>query len=113
MALAGIALVEMRLDELEPARIHLETALHIAPEDPELLLCTGNVHYMAADLRAARSYYLTALSHRPGWAPAIKNLALACEDLGRPSEARLLWESIVDDESYGREARQRIRDLPE
>jgi len=110
-ALAGLALVEMRLNELELARRHLETALRIDPNDPDLLLCTGNVHYLAGNVQDARSFYLAALSQRSGWSPAVKNLALACEGLGMAPEALLLWESIADDDRFGIEAEQRIRDL--
>ena len=112
-ALSGLALVEMRLGELDPARRHLETALRIEPDDPDLLLCSGNVHFMSDNFPLARSFYASALSHRPAWPSAIKNLALAYERLEKVPEAAHLWQAIVDDEQYGAEAEQRIRDLTE
>jgi Tfp pilus assembly protein PilF len=42
-ALAGLALVELRLGQPELARDYLEHALTLEPGAPELLLCLGNV----------------------------------------------------------------------
>ena len=110
-ALAGLALVEMRLGELQRARRHMDEALRVAPDDPDLLLCSGNVYYLGGQYRDAVSHYVAALSIRPEWPPAWKNLALTYESLERTAEALSLWRGLVGDEQYGAEARQRVRDL--
>ena len=110
-ALAGLALVEIRLDDLPEARRLMDAALLVEPDDPDLLLCSGNVDYLIDDYDAAMAQYVAALSLRPDWSPAKKNLALAHESLGQAGEARSLWQELVEDARYGPEARRRVRDL--
>jgi len=110
-ALAGLALVEIRLGDLQQARQLMDAALRVEPDDPDLLLCSGNVHYLVDEYDAAMSRYVAALSFRPDWSPAKKNLALTYESLGKADEARSLWHELEKDEQYGSEARQRVRDI--
>ena len=110
-ALAGLSLAEIRLGDLQQARQLMDAALRIEPEDPDLLLCSGNVHYLVDEYDDATVRYVAALSFRPDWSPAKKNLALTHESQGRTDEARSLWRELVDDERFGSEARERIRDL--
>jgi predicted Zn-dependent protease len=110
-ALAGLALVEIRLGDLRQARQHMDAALEVEPDDPELLLCSGNIYYLDDEHRQAESQYVAALSVRPDWAAAKKNLALTYERLEQNEEALALWRDLVNDEHYGPEAKQRVRDL--
>jgi len=110
-ASAGLALVEIRFGDLQQARQLMDAALRHEPNDPDLLLCSGNVHYLVDEYDDATVLYVAALSSRPNWSPAKKNLALTYESLGRADAARSLWQELVDDEQYGSEARERIRDL--
>jgi tetratricopeptide (TPR) repeat protein len=110
-ALAGLAMVEMRIGDLQRARQHVDEALRVEPDDGDLLLCSGNVYYLDRRYREAVSQYVAALSVRPGWPPAKKNLALTYESLERTDEALSLWRELVGDERYGPEAAQRVRDL--
>jgi predicted Zn-dependent protease len=110
-ALAGLALVEIRLGELPRARELLDEALLVEPDDPDLLLCSGNVHYLGEAYDAAAEQYVAALSIRPAWSSAQKNLALTYESQGRWPEAHAIWKALKDDERYGAEARDRARDI--
>ena len=108
---AGLALVYARLGELAAARNHLDEALAVAPDNPELLLCSGNVYYLMEEFDRARSEYVAALSFRAGWAAAEKNLAMSYEELGMFPEAIALWEGLETDSTYAREARDRLDHL--
>jgi tetratricopeptide (TPR) repeat protein len=110
---AGLGLVQVRLGELQDARRHLDDAVALEPDNPDLLLCSGNVFFFMDDYDQAKARYLAALSLRVGWADAKKNLALSYEKLGMRNEAAALWSELYDDNRYRSEARRRIRDLEE
>ena len=110
-ALAGLALVELRLGEPVLARDHLERALALEPGAPELLLCLGNVYFHAGWYEVAMTYYEAALEWRPEWSAATKNLAIAFEKAGNIESARQSWSLLLDDDAHRREARLRIDDL--
>jgi tetratricopeptide (TPR) repeat protein len=81
------------------------------PERPDFVLCRGNVEYMAGKYAEAIRFYERALEIQPNYPPALRNLALAYEQLGKLEEAKGLWQKLVEHPEFGYQARQRIRDL--
>jgi Flp pilus assembly protein TadD len=57
------------------------------------------------------TYYRAALTRRPDWSAATKNLAIAFEKAGQLDSARQSWSLLLDDDAHRREARLRIEDL--
>ena len=112
-ALAGLALVLIRLNEPGPAREYLERARELAPNSPEVVLCLGNSHFLGSEFEAAELHYRTALALRPGWNEARFNLAITYERLGRVADARGLWQGLTstDNDHLRIEALGRLRDL--
>lgn len=107
-AMAGLALVHMRLEDLDTARDYLERAVANDPNRPDILLCMGNVDYLAGKYEAATVRYQAALGLRGGWPDAEKNLALAYEKLGRKDDARALWSTLAREKKYRALALRRL-----
>ena len=104
----GLALALLRLADFAGARAQLEKRIAHGGTDPEVLLCLGNAQVLGGDVRAAAETYTRALALRPRWPAGSKNLALAREALGEGSDARALWESLIDDPKLGAEARRHV-----
>jgi predicted Zn-dependent protease len=107
-ALTGLALVEVRLGEMEQAAEHMDAALRVEPDDSELLLCGGNVAYLRGDFERARARYDAALDLNSGWPAAKKNLALTYERLEMVDDARALWQQLLGDDTYRRDALRQL-----
>ena len=112
-ALAGLALVHIRLGELGLARQYLEQAHEIVPNSPEITLCLGNVYFLRGEFENAMTHYQRAAYLKEDWGAARKNLAITYERMGRADQARPLWEKLTADSRLRGEALQRLRDLDE
>jgi glycosyltransferase involved in cell wall biosynthesis/tetratricopeptide (TPR) repeat protein/SAM-dependent methyltransferase len=73
--------------DLAAARYYLSQALSLAPDDPELLVISGNLLLSQGDVEAARDQFVKATVLAPDCASAHLNLAGAYLHLGRPGEA--------------------------
>jgi len=111
LALAGLGLVHARLHQFEEARKYLDAALAIEGDRPELVLCRGNVEYMAREFTKAIPLYLRALELRHDWPQARRNLALTYERSRMFEAARAAWTLLLDHEDYRHEALQYLRNL--
>jgi hypothetical protein len=60
------------------------------------------VEYLDGKYTEARFYYLEALRLQPGWAPAIRNIAMAYDELGEHEKARAFRDGLP--------ASERLRD---
>lgn len=102
LAEIGLGIVDTRFGDFDGAREHLDRARAGAPGHVQVLLARGNVEYLDGSYTEARFYYLEALRLQPGWAPAIRNLAMAYDELGEHEKARAFRESLP--------ASERLRD---
>lgn len=107
-ALAGLALVHIRFDELDQAKDLLGRALSVEPDSPDLRLCLGNVQFLNAELEQAASTYRAALGLSGGRPEPKWNLALTYERMGRNEEARVLLQELSHDARFGDRARLRL-----
>jgi predicted Zn-dependent protease len=106
MVQAGMALVETRLGHWDAARSLLREALVSRPNNADLLLCLGNVEYLANNYSQAAELYRQSLAVRSEWPKARKNLALTLERPGgNQRQAQAIWKSLVGDKELGEEAR--------
>ncbi len=103
----GLALVLVREGDTEGA-LELLNKLLARQRSPEVLLSIGNAELVGKRTSAAVESYQAALALRKGWPAATKNLALAYESAQDQARARELWSSLVDDPTYGAEARRRL-----
>ena len=99
-AMAGLALVHIRLEEYGKARALLQRALAEGPNRPDLQLSLGNVDYLTGEYEAATIHYNAALGLSAGWPDAEKNLALTYERLERFEDARALWMILSRETKY-------------
>jgi len=110
-ALAGLALVNLRLGEVSVALGQLDRAHELAPNSPEILLCLGNARFHADETELAEIHYQAALALRPAWGAARKNLGILYERQGRIEKARAIWEALAADPDFREEAAARLRRL--
>lgn len=109
MALAGLALVRLRRSDFEGARRLLDRALAgPAGDEPALLLCSGNVDFLAGRYDEAASTYSKALERRPEWAAARRNLDLTYERQRDQSRPRRLWTDPTGRRRYEDAARRNL-----
>jgi predicted Zn-dependent protease len=95
VALAGVGVVALRRGELDEARRLLNSARALDPGSADLALCRGNVDYVGGQPREAVVQYTQALQLRPGWWPALQNLALAYEAAGDTAGACGTWALVA------------------
>jgi len=111
IAHAGMGLIYMRLGRIDAARHELEKADAGAPRQWDVLLCLGNVEFLAGSYEAAISYYSSALESQPGSAEIRKNLARSYEKVGMNAEARRIWLELEHHPELGGEARNHLQRL--
>jgi len=111
IAHAGMGLLYMRLGRIEAARHELEKAGAGAPHQWDVLLCLGNVEFLAGSYEAAIGYYSSALELQPGSAEIGKNLARSYEKIGMDAEARRIWLELERHPEIGGEARSHLQRL--
>jgi len=111
IARAGMGLAYARLRQFDEARSALETALEFEADRAELVLCRGNVEFMAGAYADAVPYYLRALELRPDWPQARRNLALTYESANHLDAAREAWTPLLEQEEFAGEARRHLTDL--
>lgn len=97
VALAGMGMVALRRGDLEEARRQLERARSLDTANVEIAICRGNVDYVSGRPREAAAMYAQVLQLRPGWWPALQNLALAYEAAGDQEDACRTWALAGDD----------------
>jgi tetratricopeptide (TPR) repeat protein len=102
LAEIGLGVVDTRFGDFDGAREHLDRARAGAPGHVQVLLARGNVEYLDGKYTEARFYYLEALRLQPGWAPAIRNIAMAYDELGEHEKARAFRDGLP--------ASERLRD---
>jgi predicted Zn-dependent protease len=107
IALAGSGIVALRRGDFEEARRRLARAHELDAENPEILICAGNVEFGAHEYAEAGALYTQALALRPRWASALQNLALAYEASGQRESACATWTLEGNDPARADLAAQR------
>jgi Flp pilus assembly protein TadD len=100
--LANLLRAESQFDAAEQL---LKPALSRFPETPELWLTLGSVYREKGDAARAEEHYRQALTLRPGYAPALGNLADMLADDGKIDDALALYARVLNDEPDNAQAK--------
>ncbi len=102
--LLGLALLSLREGNFERADQLLRRAHALDPEDPDVVLASGNSHYLQGRPGDAAERYSYALKLANPWPQAEKNLAMAYDAGGRIDLARRRWSRLSTVPRYREEA---------
>src|SRR5207249_11889321 len=78
------------------ARVHLERALRLSPNDVPTLIALGDTYLAANEPGLAGAAYQRALGLDPGSAVARAGLGWVALVIGRPEGAARLWRDVID-----------------
>ena len=68
----------------------------LSPDNSDILFCLGNVYYELNDLNKSLFYFEKSYKHNPESEIIINNYAVALQSLGRTSEAKKLFEKLIE-----------------
>ena len=68
----------------------------INSKNSDILFCLGNVYYELNDLNKSLFYFEKSYKHNPESEIIINNYAVALQSLGRTSEAKKLFEKLIE-----------------
>ena len=95
-ALYTLGLIARARGQMGEARLQLERALRLSPDDLPTVLMLGDVYLRSNDASRAAEAYRRALALDPAGVPARIGMGWAALAAGQPVEAARAWRGVID-----------------
>ena len=99
----------MRNVRWRQAKLALEKAIQIRPNDPEILMNYGYTLYLSRKNHEAIAHYLHSIELRPDWPLSRYNLAIAYEQIGKKDLALVEYQKVVKLDPEGLQAEKALK----
>ena len=110
-ALGSLSSMYRELGQMDEARVALEEALELAPENPDHLFNIGVIDLEAKRLERAEQLFEQVLALRPDCTLALLNLGYIAKTQGRLDDAEAKYKRAVECDEKGVEARANLAHL--